>query len=46
MTSSITSGIAAFFLIAGVWAASLVCYQPQTGGLDPTTPVNLTMVVQ
>ena len=46
MTSSITSGIAAFFLIASVWAVSLVCYQPQTGGLDPTSPVSLTMVVQ
>jgi hypothetical protein len=46
MTSSITTGITAFLLIAGVWAANLVCYHPQTSGLDPTSPVSLTMAVQ
>jgi hypothetical protein len=46
MASSITTGIAAFLLIAGVWAANLVCYSPQSGGLDPTSPVALTMIVQ
>ncbi len=46
MASSITTGITAFLLIAGVWAANLVCYHPQTGGLDPTSPVSVTVVVQ
>jgi hypothetical protein len=42
MTSSITTGVTVFFLIVGVWAAQLVCYQPQAG-LDPTSPVNITV---
>lgn len=46
MASSITTGITAFLLIAGVWAVSLVCYQPPSGGLDPTSPVDLTVIVQ
>ena len=41
MTSGIT-GVTVFFIIFGVWAANLVCYHP-TIGLDPTTPVSLTV---
>jgi hypothetical protein len=43
MTSSITTGITVFFIVFGVWAANLVCYHPATSGLDPTTPVSLTI---
>jgi hypothetical protein len=46
MTSSITTGVTVFFIIVGVWAANLICYHPQTGGLDPTSPVSLTVAVQ
>jgi hypothetical protein len=42
MTSSITTGVTVVFIIFGVWAANLVCYHP-TIGLDPTTPVSLTV---
>ena len=42
MTSSITTGVTVLFIIFGVWAANLVCYHP-TIGLDPTTPVSLTV---
>jgi len=43
MTSSITTGVTVFFIVFGAWAANLVCYHPTTGGLDPTTPVSLTI---
>jgi hypothetical protein len=43
MASSITTSVTVFFIVVGVWAANLVCYHPATGGLDPTTPVNLTI---
>jgi hypothetical protein len=43
MTSSITTGVTVFFIIVGVWAANLVCYHPLASGLDPTTPVRLTI---
>lgn len=42
MTSSIATGVTACFIVFGVWAANLVCYRPAIG-LDPTTPVSLTM---
>jgi hypothetical protein len=42
MTSTITAAVTFFFVIAGVWAADLVCYHPQTG-LDPLSPVSLTV---
>ncbi len=43
MACSITTSVTVFFIVVGVWAANLVCYHPATGGLDPTTPVNLTI---
>ena len=43
MASSIATSVTVFFIVVGVWAANLVCYHPATGGLDPTTPVNLTI---
>jgi len=43
MTTSITTSISVFLIIVGVWAADLVCYHPAAGGLDPTTPVSLTI---
>jgi hypothetical protein len=43
MASSITTGFAVFFIVFGVWAANLVCYHPATGGLDPTTPISLSI---
>ena len=42
MTSSITTGVTVFFIVFGAWAANLICYHPAMG-LDPTTPVNLTI---
>ena len=46
MTSSITTGVTVFLIVVGVWAANLVCYHPANGGLDPTSPVGLTVAVQ
>lgn len=43
MASSITTSVTVFFILFGAWAANLVCYHPATGGLDPTTPVSLTI---
>lgn len=43
MASSITTSVTVLFIVVGVWAANLVCYHPATGGLDPTSPVNLTI---
>jgi hypothetical protein len=42
MTSTITTAVTFFFIIAGVWAADLVCYHPQAG-LDPLSPVSVTV---
>lgn len=42
MTSTITTAVTFFFIIAGVWAAGLVCYHPQAG-LDPLSPVSVTV---
>jgi hypothetical protein len=42
MTSTITTAVTFFFIIAGVWAADLVCDHPQAG-LDPLSPVSVTV---
>jgi len=39
MTSTITTAVTVFFVVFGVYAANLVVYHPQPGGLNPTTPV-------
>lgn len=41
MTSTITTAVTVFFVAFGVYAANLVCYHSQQGGLNPTTPVSL-----
>jgi len=41
MTSTITNAVTVFFVVFGVYAANLVCYHPQQGGLNPTTPVSI-----
>ena len=43
MTGSITTSVTVFIIIIGVWAANLVCYHPAAVGLDPTSPVSLTI---
>jgi hypothetical protein len=43
MTSTITTAVTVFFVVFGVYAANLVVYHPQQGGLNPTTPVSLTV---
>jgi hypothetical protein len=42
MTSTITTAVTVFFVVFGAYAANLVVYHPQQGGLNPTTPVSLT----
>ena len=46
MTSSISTGVAVFFVVFVVWAANLVCYHPAAGGFDPTSPVSLRVAVE
>jgi hypothetical protein len=41
MTRTLLISVSAFFMIAGVWAANLVCYHPQQG-LDPMSPISIT----
>jgi hypothetical protein len=41
MTSTITTAVTVFCLVFGVYAANLVVYHPQQGGLNPTTPVSM-----
>ena len=43
MTRTILISVAAFFLIAGAWTVNLVTYRPSEPGLDPLTPVTLTL---
>jgi hypothetical protein len=42
MTSTITTAVTFLFILAGFWAADLVCYHPQAG-LDPLSPVSVAV---
>jgi len=46
MISTVTTAVATFVIIAGIWTANLVCYQPSTGDLDPTGPIVLAVVMK
>jgi hypothetical protein len=43
MASTITTAVAVFFVAFSVYAANLVVYHPTQGGLNPTTPVSLSV---
>ena len=43
MTRTIVISIAAFFLIAGAWTISLVTYHPTDQGLNPLSPITLSL---
>ncbi len=43
MTRTILISVAAFFLIAGAWTVNLVTYHPSKSGLDPLSPVTVTL---
>ena len=46
MMSTVTTAFATFVIIAGIWTANLVCYQPSAGDLDPTSPITLTVAMK
>jgi len=44
MTRTIMVSITAFFLMAGVWTANLVCYQPAAvDAVNPLAPINMNV---
>jgi hypothetical protein len=43
MGSTITISLTFFSIIVGVWTANLVCYHPQSNGLNPLAPINMTV---
>ena len=43
MTRTIVISVAAFFVIASAWTVSLVTYHPTTQGLNPRSPVTLSL---
>ena len=43
MTRTILISVAAFVLIAGAWTVSLVTYHPGDQGLNPLSPITLSV---
>lgn len=43
MTRTIVISVTTFFLIASAWSVNLVTYHPGGAGLNPLSPVSVTL---
>lgn len=43
MARTIVISVTAFFLIASAWSVNLVTYHPGSPGLNPLSPVSVTL---
>jgi hypothetical protein len=43
MTRTILISVTAFFVIAGAWTVNLVTYHPVDQGLNPLSPITLSV---